>query len=342
MAALLAGAWRKNPLPADCSIEELELMAPLLLETGAAALAWRRLRHSELAVTPVASRFHDAYRLYSLLAVVYEREVAGLFKLLRSHGIEPVLVKGWAISRHYAEPEARPCGDVDICVSEEQYEAAQTILKGRTAAAHHADLHKGFRHLDNRSFDELLARSELLELEGEPIRVLSAEDHLRVLCYHFLREGGWRPLWLCDISVALETRPPGFAWDVCLGGRGPVGDWIACTLGLASRLLGADLEGVPRAVREAKLPQWLLHSILREWEVRSMSQRHRAPMAGAISCPLHTLKSLHHHWPTPVEATVSLGASFTELPRLPFQVGNILTRAAALLARLPGALRAER
>lgn len=342
MAALLSGAWRASPPAAGCTLEELELIAPLLLETGAAALAWRRLRHSELATKPVAHELHDVYRLYQLLSVIYKREVAELFRLLRSHGIEPVVVKGWAISRHYAEPEARPCGDVDLCVSREQYEAAKAVLKSRTNTSHHADLHKGFRHLDNRSFDRLLARSALVELEGEHVRVLSAEDHLRVLCYHFLREGGWRPLWLCDIAVALETRPADFDWDSCLSSRDPVAGWVGCSIGLAHQLLGADVSQTPPVVREAKLPQWLVHSILREWEVRSMSQRHRAPMAGAVSYPLRTLKGLRHHWPTPVEATVSLGASFSELPRLPFQVGTLLTRAAALLARLPHALRTER
>lgn len=282
---------------------------------------------------------HDAYRLYKLRAMIYEREVAGVFRLLRSCGIEAVLVKGWAISRHYAEPETRPCGDVDLCVPEEQYEAAQAALKSRTNSAHQVDLHKAFRHLDDRSFDELMARSETVELEGEPVRVLGAEDHMRVLCYHFLREGGWRSLWLCDIAVALETRPAGFDWDLCLSGNSRQANWVACAIGLAHRLIGADVRDTPAAVRDVKLPGWLVPSILRQWEVRSMSQRHRTPMAGAISHPVRTLKGLRHHWPTPVEATVTLGGSFNEIPRLPFQVGSCLSRAARLLARLPRSLR---
>lgn len=342
MAALLAGAWRAEVQSAICTAEELELLAPLLLETGGAALAWRRLRHSELAATSEAHQLHEVYRLNHLLSIIYRREVAEVFRLLRSHKIEPVLVKGWAIGRNYAEPEARPYGDVDVCVSRERYQSAQDVLKTRTNASHHADLHRGFRDLDKHSFEELKARSELVELEGEPIRVLSAEDHLRVLCYHFLREGGWRPLWLCDISVALETRPEDFDWDLCLSGRGPVTDWVSSSLVLAHKLLGADLTGTPAAVRDTKLPQWLAPSILSQWEVRSMSQRHRAPIGSAASHPLRTLKGLRHHWPTPVEATVSLGASFTELPRFPLQMGNVLARAATLLARLPQALRNER
>lgn len=340
-ASLLAGAWRCRPPIFDCSIEELELMMPILLETGAAALAWRRISHSEMASSSAALQLHDAYRLYKLLAVIYEREIAEIFTLLRSHSIEPVLVKGWAIARHYAEPGVRPCGDVDLCVREEEHATALALLKSRVGRMYSVDLHQGFRHLDDRSFDELYARSHLVELETERIRVLSMEDHLRVLCYHFLREGGWRPVWLCDIAVALESRPADFNWDLCLGEKRRRADWVACTIGLAHRLIGAEVADTPVAVRTAKLPTWLEPGILKEWEVRSMSRRHRAPMSAALSYPVRTLKGLRHHWPSAVEATVSLGGPFNELPRLPFQVGKCLSRTAAYIARLPRMLRHE-
>lgn len=326
----------------DCSIEELELMTPLLIETGAAALAWRRISHSELESSRAGRQLHDAYRLNKLKAVVYAREVAELFTLLRSHAIEPVLVKGWAIARHYAESGVRPCSDVDLCVRKEQHAMALAVLSKHVSQMYSVDLHKGFRSLDDRSFDELYARSELIELEGERIRVLSLEDHLRVLCYHFLREGGWRPVWLCDIAVALESRPADFNWELCLGEKRHRADWVACTILLAHHLIGAELEGTPAAVRDAKLPGWLVPCILKEWEARSMSQRHGSPMSASLSHPIRTLKGLRHHWPSPVEATVTLGGSFNEMPRLPFQIGNCLSRTALLLAHLPRMLRNER
>jgi hypothetical protein len=343
IAALLAGAWRLSAPAAECGEEELKQITPRLLETGAAALAWRRVRHSELKADPSAQLLHDAYRLYKLRAVIYRREVAELFKLLRSHAIEPVLVKGWAMARHYAEPFVRPCGDIDLCVHKEAYAKAQRALEEEMKfRPHDIDLHAGFNSLCERSFDELMSRSELIELEGESVRVLSAEDHLRVLCYHFLREGGWRPLWLCDIAVAIESRPDHFDWDLCLTGKRSRPDWIACAVGLAHRLLGADISNTPTFIKAAKLPSWLVPGILREWEVRSMSERHKTPMARAARNPLRTLKGLRHHWPTPVEATITLGASFNELPRLPFQVGSALARTAALIARLPRLLHNER
>jgi hypothetical protein len=335
IAALLAGAWRQAAPTFKCNLEELELITPPLVDTGAAALAWRRVRHSELESCPAAKQLHDTYRLYKLLSVVYERELLEVFRLLRSHGIEPVLVKGWAIARHYGEPESRPCGDIDLCVHPSQHEAARELAKSRANISHDVDLHKGFQRLDERDFDELMARSELVELEGENLRVLKAEDHLRVLCYHFLREGGWRPLWLCDIAAAVEARPADFDWDLCLGGEALFADWMACIIGLAHRLLGAEVQDTPVAARAARLPSWLAPGILREWELRSVHRRQYTPLLEAHSHPLRILKGLRYHWPSPLEATVMMNGAFNEKPRLPFQLGNCLSRARLLLARLP-------
>jgi hypothetical protein len=49
-----------------------------------------------------------------------------------------------------------------------------------------------------------------VELNGAKIRILGAEDHLRLLCLHLLKHGAWRPLWLCDVAAALESRPSSF------------------------------------------------------------------------------------------------------------------------------------
>lgn len=48
---VLAGAWRETPLPLDVSADELTRVRPLLHRTGAAALAWWRLRGTALAGT---------------------------------------------------------------------------------------------------------------------------------------------------------------------------------------------------------------------------------------------------------------------------------------------------
>lgn len=339
LAALLAGAWREETVATDCSLEEIELLTPLLIETGAAALAWRRVRHSALESSRPARPLQETYKLYKLLALVYEREVADVFRLLRAHNVEPVMVKGWVASRNYAEEDARHCGDIDLCVTKEEHARATEALRERTDFTYEVDLHTELHRIDEADFDEVKERSILLQMEDEKIRVPCPEDHLRVLCYHFLREGAWRSVWLCDIAAALEARPAKFDWNVCLGSKPPVDDWLACTLGLAHRLLGADLSDTPVAERAKKLPRWFVPSVLRQWEERSYHRRQQTPVVEIARAPLLTLRELRYHWPSPVEASISLRASFNRLPRLPLQTADLLARAGRLLVRLPGLLR---
>ncbi len=48
--------------------------------------------------------------------------------LLNSKGVSSVLLKGQGISRYYPRPQLRQCGDIDLYVGEEQYEASYHIL----------------------------------------------------------------------------------------------------------------------------------------------------------------------------------------------------------------------
>src|SRR5262249_5230360 len=158
-------------------------------------------------------------------------------------GIEPLLFKGWAIARLYPEPGLRASGDIDLCVRPEEYAAALAALRDVPEAAGRLDIHRGFspRHLgfsllNDRTLDALYEREEWVSLGDTRVRILSPEEHLRFLCLHLLGHGGWRALWLCDVAVALESRPSTFDWDRCLSGDRRRSDWVACTLGLAHRL----------------------------------------------------------------------------------------------------------
>ena len=122
VAELLAGAWRDAPPAPGLSAAELAAVTPLLLASGGAALAWRRVRVSEsLRATPAAHQLRQAYRLHTLEAALHERNIKQVFALLRAAGVEPLLVKGWAVARLYTEPGARPYGDIDLCVRPADY-----------------------------------------------------------------------------------------------------------------------------------------------------------------------------------------------------------------------------
>ena len=57
------------------------------------------------------------------------RELARLYALMRTHGIEPVLVKGQAVAQYYRHPEHRRCGDIDFYIGLEDYERANALLR---------------------------------------------------------------------------------------------------------------------------------------------------------------------------------------------------------------------
>jgi hypothetical protein len=343
LASALSGSWRRTLLPFEQSAKKVEELAPLLLTSGAAALVWRRVRHFDLRDTPAARELHQVYRLYTLQAALHQQTIERTIALLRSFEIEPILIKGWAVARLYPEHGLRPYADIDLCVRPEQFASAEIALKNLPDEQYKVDLHRGFAKFGGANFDEIAARSQLVRIEETDVRVLSAEDHLRILCIHLLREGAWRPLWLCDVAAAVESRPANFDWDRCLTGNQKRARWIICAISLAQQLLGADVRDTPAAERDVHLPSWLIPTIMKEWESEtpSMKLRHRTPMAGYLRRPAGILTGLRHHWPNPIEATISVRAPFNELPRLPFQFGTCLARTAMFAARLPKLLREQ-
>src|SRR5215212_4352464 len=93
IAEALSGAWRNDsPPPLEISSDELERIAPLLLNSGAAALAWRRIHHTDLRASPTANEFYQVYRFQTLQARIDQRKIEQVFKLLRSVQVEPILV----------------------------------------------------------------------------------------------------------------------------------------------------------------------------------------------------------------------------------------------------------
>lgn len=343
LTALLAGAWRSFPPELKNFAEELPALTPLLVESGAASLAWRRVRHCDWLDSRVAQELQQAYRHSTIQGDLHQHEIKQVFTLLRSVGVEPVLVKGWAAARLYPEVGLRPSGDIDLCVHPAQYDRAEAALNEWTDHQFAVDLHNGFENLDQENVDVLYSRSQLIGLGDVSIRVLAPEDHLRVLCVHFLRHGAFRPLWLCDIAAAVEGRPSDFDWERCLGTHRRRRDWVACAVGLAHQLLGALVDDTPVERRSELLPRWLIPTTLKQWDAPSTmehgSMRHRAAMVTYLRDPTGLLNDLRNRWPNPIEATVRMGGPFNEFPRLPFQVGDCVARTAKFLAGLPRMLR---
>lgn len=326
-ASALAGAWR--PAPPPLGAPPAGAVVDRLLNTGAAGLAWWRLRLSDAVHTPAARAFRQAYRLHVLQSALHEQHIEAVFTGFRAAGVEPVLVKGWAAARRYPEAGLRPFGDIDLCVHPDQLAPATALTASRGWLV---DLHGGFPDLAGRYFDEVLGRSRLVRLGGADVRIQSPEDHLRHLCLHLLRHGAWRPLWLCDVAAAAEAAGDGFDWDLCVRGRRRDARAVLCAVGLAGRLLGAQLPNPSVARQATRLPAWLVPAVLRQWGTPYTRYTDR-PLASCLTgSPRELMRALRRRWPNPVEATANTGAPFNGLPRLPVQLADCVGRLARFLA----------
>lgn len=345
VATVLAGAWRQSPPPVDFSAGDLDQVVPLLLGSGAGALGWQRVRHSPLRDTPAALRLQEAYRLHALHSAIHESEIQQVFTLFRMAKVEPVLVKGWAVARWYPEKWLRPYGDIDLCFKPEEYPLAAETAHTPQAQPFYIDLHEGFTKLDGLSLEALLTRSQLVPLGDVKVRVLGFEDQLRILCTHLLRHGAWRPLWLCDIAAGIERRPADFDWQRFLGNDPLEADWIGCVIGLAHQLLGARVEDTPMADRADRLPRWFVPHVLKNWgapyPTNYPPMSYARPLVTYLRHPRGLLKTLRARWPDALEATIRLRGKIDNTPRLPYQLGNLLSRLGNFIAALPRASRNE-
>jgi hypothetical protein len=342
LSRILSGAWRPAPPPPTVALEELEGAVEGLGATGAGGLAWWALRSSELRGSAPAKRLQDLHRAQAVRAALSQEELASALALLREEGIEPILGKGWAVARLYPSRGLRPCGDVDLYVHRQDH--ARGFLAAQRSGLP-IDLHEECPELADRPWETLLARSRMVSLDGNLVRVFGPEDHLRLVGLHFLRHGGWRPLWLCDAAVLLEAVAPDSDWDILLAGSPRRAHWIACTLGLASELLGARLPPkAPPAVREVRLPAWLPRTALESWSRPPVPHGFRVPLREHLRRPWSLPAALGQRWPNGIEATVGVGGSFGTAPRLPFQLAEALRRTWRFLLRAltPPAPRAAR
>jgi len=331
----LKGAWRMEAPPLEMTGEELTEVTPLLVGSGAAGLGWWRVRHTDLQFTSDAAELQRAYQLNILRATFQEQQIEKVFGLLRAAGIRALLFKGWALARIYPSAGLRPSGDIDLLIRPDQLDEARAVLSGPEAKQYFVDYeHEEFERLDARAWDELCERSERVKLGAEDVRVMSPEDQLRLVCIHLLRHGAWRPGWLADACVVLESRPRDFDWERCLGTEKREAEWVVSALGLAHELLGARIEDTPAGELASGLPRWLVAAVLKQWEKPCVIDH--APlelMADSLRHPRRVVGALRKRWPDPIQATIRMRAPLNEWPRLPYQVGEYVSKAATFVTK---------
>jgi hypothetical protein len=278
---------------------------------------WSRLRRSGMRGSRLARPLREAYRAGVLEAARWEDHVRRALLLLRAAGVEPLLIKGLASALPYAEMALRPCTDIDLCVRPEQLPTAQSALRGSNLSVL-IDLHAGIPDLPDREWIEVFDRSRTFSLRDVEPRIPGAEDHLRLLCYHFVRHSGCRPLWLCDIAAAMEALPDDFDWDYFLAGNERLSDWVRCVIGLSGRGLGARLPQ-PAETWNERVPSWMERTVLWRWgsglRCRSLSYY--------LWQPVGAFQGLRYHGFNAIRGVFQLGLSpMTRWP-IPFlQVGG--------------------
>lgn len=307
--------WRADPPPLEVEPAELVAVLPILIRSGSVGLVWPRLRGQLDPSGAIAMALEHAYDTQVAHNETCQCEIARSVTRLREAGIDALLIKGWAVSRLYPAPVVRPAGDIDLVVRHVDYARATDILTGPDALPITVGLDlQDESTWHDRPGEEFWDRAARIEVDDVPVLTPAAEDHLRLLCLHFLRHGGRRPLWLCDVALALESRPGNFEWERFLGTGSVRRGWLMTALGLTQGLVGAVHDG-PNCPYS---PDWLVAEIHRQWE-RNDPIPHEVFNELAAN-PQGIAQTFRSRWPPPIRATWILGAPFNNVPRVPIQV----------------------
>jgi Uncharacterised nucleotidyltransferase len=264
VADLLRGIWWHGPRDWQPNASALTALSPLLRDSGLSGLIWARLPVA-LRATRTGRDFRSAALADAGAAARIDAVLSRVLEVLANRGIEPVVLKGWAVARDYPDPAGRTYCDIDLAVPPEQAERAQAVLASLDLPAGLVDLHIGIADLPRRDWSAAFARTKRVPCGNTSARVLCPEDQIRLLTNHFVRHSCRRALGLCDLAVLLEAAGQDLDWELCLGGSHGLKRWILAVAGLAERLLGAQL---PDAIAERPGTQpakWLENMVLWQW-----------------------------------------------------------------------------
>ena len=290
-----------------------------------------------MAISITENTLTDAARWNLLQKKAQEVRAVRAFDLFRKHKIEPILIKGLSAGRFYPDDRPRMSIDMDLAVSAKDFDAASEIAASGDANGLAIDLHRELRHHDTAGWDDLFENSEILEFDTGSIRVLRPEDNLRVLCIHWLTDGGSNKDRLWDVFYSIQNRHTDFDWDRFLSVVSPNRRrWLICTVGLAHKYLGLDLTGTPVETDALDLPDWLTKTVEREWASKTKA----IPLEVTLNDPkMFLTQAVKRLRPNPIWATVQMEGSFDAKTRVFYQIGNAVSRIIPSSKRITQTLR---
>lgn len=261
-----------------------------------------------------------------------ELEAIAIFDELDRINVGCVLIKGLAADQNYPADNPRTYVDIDIAVSAADYQRTLDHQDSSEFNARRVDLHKELRELDTLPWDQLFARSVVLDMHGGKVRIPCPEDHLRIMATHWLGDGGENRDRLWDIYYAVANRSPEFDWSKCLD---PVSSirrgWVICTIGLAHKYLDLDISDLPFEAEAKQIPEWVTNMLEKEW---SNNMRSR-PLQACLRDPKLFLRQLRKRIPpNPIAATIQMEAPIDERGRTLLQLQNIGQRMIPSIRRL--------
>jgi len=285
------------------------------------------------SLRPTAQKKTDPDEKWHLLLTKRrEIEISALFAHLSQWKIDAVMIKGWSIARYYPSNRGRHFDDIDITLALGQFALATSKARDfKNIQSALIDHHNELRDLDTLPWETVFARTQLVRVGDTDIRVLCPEDHLRVLCAHWLMDGGEFRHRLWDFYYLIEATRDTFDWDLCFRDVPPNRrEWVECVVGLTHKYLGLNIDDLPFATRIRELPPWLVRAVEREWD-DGVPQR---PILTTLNKPAEFVRQFKKRIrPNPLRAVVDMEGSFYRPRLFYYRVGSFVKRFAAMIKR---------
>ncbi len=275
-------------------------------------------------MSPEVDEKENEKRWLILRSKVSGENIKSAFRLFRENGVEPVLIKGWAAAKEYPESYQRNFSDIDLCVAPDEFERCLGLVTGEAFKKLNLDLHRGLRHLDTVGWDRLFQNSVIAMLDDVPVRILRREDHLRVLCVHWLTDGGAHKERLLDIYYLLQNDAEDFSWEYCFEGLDRNRrDWIIKTVAVVHKFHDLDVSRIPFAAELNTIPEWFTKALNSEWASATKLKDIHA-LGGNRKEFWKQLKKRFQ--PNAIQATVLMEGRFDESSRIYYQFGSFIKR----------------
>jgi hypothetical protein len=234
--ALLRAALWDRPVSIDGPIDWEAVMQIAMFHGNVALLADLSARMEDNAPSPkLFGKMQTVMRENLIHQMRLKQILVSAVKLLREHGIEPVLLKGFGLALLYPNPSLRQFGDIDIFVGTGDFHEACTLLRtlpggynwgeevdiGRhyniEFGNYPMEVHRVSADVEDAEEqvlyvamerDGLLEHPQRVDLDGFEISIPSKEFAVFFTFFHawhhFLETGvGWRQL--SDVALALHT-----------------------------------------------------------------------------------------------------------------------------------------